>query len=379
MALTFNEEQRLLKDTAKEFLTKNAPVDALRKLRDDKNPVGYSKVLWCKMVELGWAGIIVPEQYEGLDFGFLGLGAIIEESGHTLTASPLFSTVVLGASTLVLAGTEQQKQQSLPSIAAGRLTLALALEESNHHNPTEINMSAVPNEHGFILNGRKTFVLDGHSADQLIVVARSNTSQKGRDGITLFLVEASSQGIKRTQTIMTDSRNSAEIQFDNVQVDHTAVIGKIDNGWQILESVLDRGRICLAAEMLGGAQECFDRTVAYLKEREQFGVKIGTFQALKHRTAIMYTELELARSVILDALSAIDEKRDDLPQMASFAKARLNDLYKLITNEAVQMHGGIGVTDELDIGFFLKRARVSMQILGDSGFHQDRYASLSGY
>lgn len=379
MSLVFNEEQRLLKDTAKEFLTTTAPVEALRKLRDEKDPTGYSQALWEQMVELGWASIILPEEYDGLDFGFMGLGAIIEESGRTLTASPLFSTVVVCASILILGGNDEQKQANLPAIAAGQLTIALALEESHHHNPAAVDLAATKTAEGFTLNGNKTFVLDGHSSDKLIVVARTAGLAGSTDGLSLFLVDANAAGVNRSRTIMADSRNAANIIFDNVCVDNSALIGELDQGFSILDPVLDRGRIAMAAEMLGGALECFERTVDYLKEREQFGVKIGTFQALKHRAAIMYTELELSKSVVLDALSAIDEQRADVSQLASLAKARLNDVYQLVTNEAVQMHGGIGVTDELELGFFLKRARVAIQIFGNSGFNRDRYASLCGY
>ena len=379
MALILNEEQRLLKDTAKDFLAANAPVEALRKLRDDKDATGYSKQLWAQMVELGWASIILPEDYDGLDFGFLGLGAMIEECGHTLTASPLFSTVVLGASALILGGSDQQKQDNLPAVAAGELTLALALEESNHHNPANTALAATVSGDGYKLDGDKVFVLDGHSADKLVVAARSSGKAGDTNGITLFLVDAKTAGVTVTRTVMVDSRNAANINFANVSLSADSVIGEVDKGWDVLEPVMDRGRICMAAEMLGGAKECLDRTIEYLKEREQFDVKIGSFQALKHRAALMFIELELSKSVMLDALSAIDENRPGTDQMASLAKARLNDVYKLVTNEAVQMHGGIGVTDELEIGFFLKRARVAMQILGDSGFHKDRYATLCGY
>ncbi len=379
MALVFNEEQRLLKDTAKEFLAGNAPVEALRKLRDSKDETGYSKELWAQMAELGWAGIAIPEAYDGLEFGFMGLGAVIEESGHTLTASPLFATVVLGASALILGGSEEQKKTLLPAVATGELTLALALEESNHHNPTGVALRAEKSGDGYSLSGEKCFVLDGHVADKLVVAARTSGEPGNSAGITLFLVDGDASGVTRERRNMVDSRNAAVIRFDGVSVGADAVIGEVDGGWSVLEPVLDRGRICMAAEMLGGARECLDRTVQYLKERDQFGVKIGTFQALKHRAALLYTEIEMAKSVVLDALSAIDDGRPGLEQLASLAKAKLNDVYVLATNEAVQMHGGIGVTDELEIGFFLKRARVATQILGDSGYHRDRYATLCGY
>lgn len=379
MPLVLNEEQRLLKDTASEFLSSQAPVEALRKLRDSKDELGYDQPLWKQMVELGWAGITLPEAYDGLDFGFMGLGAVIEESGRRLTASPLFSTVVLAASAIVLGGNEQQKQALLPAIASGKTTLALALEESSHHRPANIATTAVKDGDNYRLNGSKVSVVDGASADQLIAVARTSGTAGDTNGISLFLIDGKADGLKRSRRWMADSRALADVTFDNVSVSADSVIGEIDKGWAILDPTLDRGRICLAAEMLGGVLECFERTVAYLQEREQFGVKIGSFQALKHRAAHMYTEIELAKSVVLDAFSAIDEGRADLGQMASLAKATLNDVFYLVSNEAVQMHGGIGVTDELEIGFFLKRSRMAIQLLGDSGFHRDRYASLCGY
>ncbi|MBB3045972.1 alkylation response protein AidB-like acyl-CoA dehydrogenase [Litorivivens lipolytica] len=376
MPLVLNEEQRLLKDTAKEFLGSSAPVEALRKLRDEKNEIGYDKALWQQMAELGWAGIVLPEDYDGLDFGFMGLGAIIEESGRTLTASPLFSTVVLGASAILLGGSDEQKQSLLPSVASGEKTLTLAVDEYAHHNPAAIALSAKAQGENFVLTGKKVCVVDGHTADHIVVAARTSGTTGSTDGISLFIVDGDAEGLTRTRRWMADSRAVAELNFDKVS---GQLLGELDKGWDILDPVLDRGRICLAAEMLGGTQEIFKRTVDYLKEREQFGVKIGSFQALKHRAAHMFTEIELAKSVVLDAFTAIDEGRADLGQMASFAKATVNDLYYLVSNEAVQMHGGIGVTDELEIGFFLKRSRMAIQLLGDSGFHRDRYASLSGY
>ena len=379
MALILNEEQRFLQDTAKEFLNANAPVAALRKLRDEKDEQGYSSELWQQMAELGWAGIILPEQYGGLDFGFAGMGALIQESGHTLTASPLIATAVIGASAILLGGSEAQKQSLLPQVASGALTLALALEESNHHRPTAIALTAEAEAEHFRLNGGKLFVMDGHSADQLIVVARTSGASCEQDGISLFLVDANTEGVTRQRTIMADSRNAANIEFNNVAIPAANLIGELDQGWQVLEPSLDRGRVALAAEMLGNCWEAFNRTVEYLKEREQFGALIGRFQALQHRAALMYTELELSKSVVLQACSTVDENPDQLPLLASLAKARMNDVAKLVTNEAVQMHGGIGVTDELDIGLFLKRARVAMQLFGDAGFHKDRYASLNGY
>ena len=379
MALVLNEEQRLLQDTARDFLNSNAEVEQLRRLRDSRDELGYDAEVWKQMSELGWASIILPEQYGGLDFGFLGLGAVIEETGHTLTASPLITSAVIGASAILLGGSESQKETLLPEIAAGRLTTALALEESNHHNPAGVAMQAVKDGDDYVLSGKKLFVIDGHSAGQLIVAARSSGAAGDCDGISLFIVDGDNEGLTRKRTIMADSRNAANIEFDDVRLPAASLLGEEGKGWAVLEPTLDRARIALAAEMLGSAWEAFERTVDYLKERDQFDVKIGSFQALQHRASIMFTELEMSKSVVLQALSAVDESPEQLPLLASLAKARINDVAKLVTNEAVQMHGGIGVTDELEIGFFLKRARVAMQMFGDSGYHKDRYATLCGY
>jgi alkylation response protein AidB-like acyl-CoA dehydrogenase len=380
MALVLNEEQRLLRDTARSYLAANAPVKALRTLRDERDTTGYSPELWHSMAELGWAGIILPEEYGGLDFGFMGLGVVLEETGRTLTASPLFCSAVVGASAILLAGNASQKQSLLPEIALGQKTMALALEESHHHRPTNISTRAVSKDDSFIIDGRKTFVLDGHSADKLIVVARTGGAHTDSpDGLTLFLVDPHASGVSISRTMLADSRNSANICFDNVSVPAEDVLGEIDGAWPVLETLLDRARVAIAAEMMGYALEAFERTIEYLKERVQFDVPIGSFQALQHRAAHMQSEIELCRSVVLQALSTIDDDPAQLPLIASLAKAKLNELTKLVTNEAVQMHGGIGVTDELEIGLFLKRSRVAMQIFGDTGFHKDRYASLCGY
>lgn len=378
MALVLNEEQRLLRDTAREFLDQRAPVAALRRLRDSGDPLGYDADLWREMSEMGWAGIVLPEAYGGLEFGFTGLGVVLEETGRSLTASPLLATAV-GATALLLGGSEAQKEALLPAVAAGEATLALALEEHPHHRPWQIATRLESGADGQHLNGCKTFVIDGHSADHLIVVARSEGADDSPEGLSLVCLPADTDGISRERTVLADSRNAANISFKDVPVSAEQVIGDAGQAWDILEPVLDRARVALSAEMLGLAREAFERTVAYLKERKQFGALIGSFQALQHRAAKMQTDIELAQSVVLQALSAVDETPEQLPLLASLAKARLNELVKLVTNEAVQMHGGIGVTDELEIGFFLKRARVAMQAFGDTGFHKDRYASLSGF
>ncbi|MFZ5932229.1 MAG: acyl-CoA dehydrogenase family protein [Pseudomonadota bacterium] len=379
MALVLNEDQVQLKDAARTFIQNKSPVTAFRKLRDSNDKDGFDRKLWKEMADLGWAGIIIPEEFGGTGFGFTGLGVVLEETGRTLVASPLISTALIGASTLILGGTAAHKKEILPAIAAGDRLMALAHEEGPHHSPYAIATRAKKTGDGFVLSGKKTFVLDGHVADQLIVVARTSGKSGAREGLTLFLVDSKTPGVKITRTLMADSRNAANIKLAGVKLGVNAVLGKIDQGADILDPVLDRARIGLAAEMLGGIREEFERTVEYLKTRQQFGVLIGTFQALKHRAAEMFCEIELSISVVLDALIAIDENRKDVPQLASLAKARLNDTYFLVSNEALQMHGGIGMTDEFDMGLFMKRARVAMACFGDASFHRDRYATLEGY
>ena len=380
MALVLNEEQRILKDSAQGFLAENSPIEAFRTLRDNNDATGYNPELWDKMVnEQGWAGIAIPEAFGGLEFGFGGLGVIFEEAGKTLAASPLFSTIVLGASAIELLGSQAQKETLLASVAAGEFTLALALEEGNQHAPYAISTSAKKEGDSYLLNGKKTFVLDGHTADKLIVIARTSGESNSAEGISAFIIDKDTAGLNITRTIMMDSRNAALITLDNVSVSAENLLGSENAAYPALDDVLDRGRAILSAEMLGGCLEMFQRTMEYLKEREQFGVKIGSFQALKHRAAQMFVEIELSKSVVLEALCAIDENADNRAELVAVAKTKLNDTFQLVTNEATQMHGGIGVTDELDVGLFLKRARAITATLGNSSFLRDRFATLKGY
>ena len=381
MAMILNEEQTMLKDSAKDFCTTNAPIGQLRKLRDDANPDGFERGTWASMVELGWAAIPWDEEHGGLAFGYKGLGVVTEESGRTLTASPLFASVWVGGTLINVAGSDAQKAEMLPQLAAGEMLLALALEESHKHDPYGISTTATASGDGFILDGRKTFVLDGHVADKLIVVARTSAEVGSRQGLSLFMVDREAQGVAVTRTLMADSRNAANIALSNVQVGNDALLGALDGAADALDQALDIARIGLTAEMLGGIQECFERTVAYLKERKQFGVAIGSFQALKHRAADMFCEIELSKSCVLEALTALDEDRDreEVAKLASLAKAKVGETYNLVSREGIQMHGGIGMTDEFDIGFFIKRAAVAEQTFGDVNFHRNRYGELEGY
>ncbi len=371
MPLILSDEARMVRETALDFFRERSPITALRKLRDDRDPDGFSRTLWRRMAELGWTGFLVPEDDGGSAFGMTGLAQVMEASGRTLAATPLLSTALIGASLLSLGGSDDHKAEYLPPLLAGEHIMALALEEGTRHAPTQIATTATKDGSGYRLDGQKTFVLDGHIADTLIVAARTDA------GITLFLVPG--DAVNRTRLIMADSRNVARIRFDNVAVGPDAVLGRVNGGADLLDLTLDRARAGLAAEMLGSANEAFDRTIQYLKDRKQFGVAIGSFQALKHRAAQMFCEVEMTRSAVLAAASGLDQNSNDAASLVSLAKGKANETLYLCGNEGVQMHGGIGMTDEHEIGFFMKRSRSAQATFGDTKFCRDRYATLMGY
>ncbi len=374
MSLVLSEEAQLVRDGALEFFREKSPVSALRRLRDAADPDGFSRPLWREMAGLGWAGFLVAEEKGGTGFGMVGLGQVMEAAGRTLAATPLLSTALIGGAALNFLATPAQAARHLPGLLAGEAILALAADEGPHHAPARIATTATRDGAGFVIGGRKSFVLDGHVADTLIVAART-----APDGITLFLVPAAAPGIRRTRLAMVDSRNAARIELDGVRLGADAVLGAIGGGAAALDRLLDAARAGLAAEMLGSAAEAFERTVQYLKDRKQFGVPIGSFQALKHRAAVMFAEIEATRSAVLAALVAQDATAPDAPALASLAKAKANETLGLCSSEGIQMHGGIGMTDEHEIGFFLKRSRVAEITFGGTDFHRDRYAALNGY
>ena len=331
------------------------------------------------MVKLGWPGILIPEEYGGSNFGLTGMGVILQECAKTLTPSPIFATGVLGAYAINTYGNDEQKNNFLPRIVNGEITTALAIDESSHHNPAETDLSAKKDKNGFIINGKKIFVIDGASADLLIVLSRTSGEKGDLTGLTLFVIDISSPGIDVVKLDMADSRNYANISFNDVKIDASCILGDIEAGGEIAEDILDIGRIAISSEMLGNAESAFETTIDYLKQRKQFGVLIGSFQALQHRAAEMFCELELTKSSVMAAMRAADEKSNELQRLSSLAKTVAGETLHLVSNEAIQMHGGIGVTDEYDIGFFLKRARVAEQIFGNSKYHTERYANLSGF
>jgi len=374
-----NEEQSMLRDAAKSWTQEKSPVTAFRKMRDSGVEVGFDAAAWTEMAEMGWAGVIIPEEFGGSDFGYLSMGLILEELGRTLTASPLLASGLGAASALVLGGSAGQKSEWLPKIAEGTAIGALAVDEGAHHAPEKVALAATKSGAGYSLSGTKTFVLEGLAANVLIVSARTSGKPGDKEGITLFVVPADAKGVSRKRLALADSRGAANITFDKVEVGADAVVGEADKGYPLLEKVLDRARAGISAEMLGAAVQAFETTLDYLKVRVQFGQVIGSFQALQHRAAKMFTDLELARSAVEAALTAIDNDSADVPELVSLAKAKMGDVFHVVSNEMVQMHGGIGMTDAHDAGFYLKRARACEAAYGSQSYHRDRYARIQGY
>jgi alkylation response protein AidB-like acyl-CoA dehydrogenase len=374
MALILTEEQTMLRDSARAFMADNAPITQLRKLRDTNDGDGFSKPVWANFADMGFTGVLVPEAQGGLGLGMVEAGVVMEQIGHQLTASPFLASSVVAASLIRQAGSAEQRDHWLPKLASGATIATLAIDEHSKHQPDRIACKAVKTAAGFTLDGHKTFVIDGHVADLLLVAATS--SEKG---VTLFMVPRSTPGVAVERVAMVDSHNAARITFTGVSLGHDAVLGAVDAGAAPLALALDAGRAAAAAELLGLADEVFERTTAYLRQRKQFGRLIGEFQALQHRAAELYFDIEMARAAVLKALQAIDADPATAGEAVAVAKARAGTSATLAVQEGVQMHGGMGMTDEFDIGFFMKRARVLQEYLGDSGFHADRLASMRGY
>ena len=378
MALVLNEDEVMMRDMAQGFFTEKAPVKALRELRDTRDETGFDRGLWSEMAAQGFAGIVVPEEHGGVDMGYMAAGLVAEQMGRNLTASPFLSTAILAA-TALKHGSEDQKAAWLPKIAAGETIVSLALDEGVKHNPRGTSTTAEPSGNGFKLNGSKAMVVDGHVADMMIVAARTSGEEGDPEGISLFLVDPKTTGISTERTIMVDSRNAARIDLDDVEVAGDALLGSLDGGMEVLDGVLAAGRGIAAAELLGAGAQAFEDTVAYIKERKQFGTIIGEFQALQHRSSHLYSEMELARSAVFGALSSLDAGDEKAGQYCAMAKAKLGSVAKLVSQEGVQMHGGVGMTDEYDIGLFMKRIRVLQELMGDAHYHMNEFANANSY
>lgn len=379
MALVLTEEQSMLRDSARGLISDKAPVAHLRKLRDDKDATGFSRDLWKTFAEMGFAGLLVPEEFGGSGLGAVEAGVVMEEIGRTLMPSPFLSTGIVAVTALSRGGSAAQKSEYLTRIAEGHLIASLAVDEGAKHRPVKTAMQAVRAGNGFRLKGAKAFVVDGHVSDLLIVVARSAGKPGEREGLTLFLVDPKTKGIAVERTAMVDAHNAARVTFEDVEVTADSVLGEVDQGGALLDGILNVGRAAAASEMVGLSDEAFTRTVTYLKERKQFGKLIGEFQALQHRAAHLYTEIEITKAAVLKALQVLDTDFVHADAAVAVAKAKAGSTATLAVQEAVQMHGGVGMTDAFDIGFFMKRARVSQELFGDTAFHAERLAELKGY
>ncbi len=372
------EEQTMLKDQAHAWARDEAPVTAFRQMRDSGAANGFEPGTWQEMANMGWTGILIPEALGGSGMDYATFGVVLEETGRQLVASPLLASGLVGASALLLGGNDTLKQAWLPGIAAGTSIVTLAADEGPHHAPEHIALAATPAGDGFKLDGSKVFVLEGGAADAFVVAARTSGTAGEQAGITLFLVPADSPGLTVSALKTADSRGYADLSFAGAEVGADAVLGEVDNGFPLLDALLDRARAGLAAEMLGTACEAFDRTLDYLKTREQFGQVIGSFQSLGHRAATLFMDREFARSCVEAALRAIDADDPEVPILCSLAKCKAGEFLHDMSNDMIQMHGGIGMTDEFDAGFFLKRARATEATFGGQSFHRRRYISHFG-
>jgi alkylation response protein AidB-like acyl-CoA dehydrogenase len=379
MPLYHTEDQAMLAETVTGFIGDEGAIKTqLRRLRDAADPAGYDPALWRQFAELGLTGICIPEADGGLGLGHVEAGIVLREIGRNLTPSPFLSTAVIGATALG-AASDDVKGRYLPGIIAGETVLALALDEGAKHRPERIALKAERAGNGFRLTGRKDFVVHGATADALIVAARTSGADSDADGITLFAVPRDAAGIGHNAVRLVDSAMASHVTFEGVEVDGGAVIGDVDGGRALLEKVLAAGRIGTAAELTGVGSGAFALTTDYLKTRKQFGKLIGEFQALQHRAAHLYSELEIADAAVIKAQQLLDAGSAKADVMVSVAKAKAGLAANLAVREGVQMHGGVGMTDEFDVGLYMKRDRALAEFLGDAAYHADRVATLSGY
>ena len=378
MPLFLTEEQTMLRDSARQFVGETAPVSHMRALRDAKDATGFAPSLWKQFAEMGFTSILIPEADGGLGLGHVEAGVVLEEIGRNLTPSPFLSTAVGAVTALGTAG-ESLRQAWFPKIAAGEAVAALAIDEGAKHRPASIALKAERAGNGFKLSGAKSFVAHGHVADLIVVAARTAGAPGEAEGVTLFAVDGKAAGLTASPERLADASLAARLTFDGVEVTADAVIGEVDQGWAPLTKLLAAGRAGASAEMLGVGGGAMDMTVGYLRERKQFGAPIGSFQALQHRAAHLYSEMEVARAAVLKAQQLLDANDPHAERAALVAKAMTGLASTLAVQEGVQMHGGIGMTDEYDIGFYMKRGRVLAELFGDANWAADQLARMSGY
>ena len=373
MNFSFTEEQEELRRYTRQWLDENCPRDTVRRLMDTES--GYDPRHWAAIAEMGWLGMAIPERWGGAGFGFLELFVLLEEQGRSLFCAPFLSTVVMAATVVEEAGDERQKQEILGAISRGDLVATVAFTEPNGRWDAEgVTASARPGRDGrWTLSGTKSFVLDGHTADLVVVAARTGA------GVSLFLVPAGARGLERRRLeTMDQTRKQAEIILGGVEVGAGALLGAEGGGWPALERMMERAVVALAAEQVGGAQECLEMAVSYAKVRKQFGRPIGSFQAIKHKCADMLAQVESARSAAYYAAWAVSEDNEERPLMAGLAKSYCSEAYFHAAGENIQIHGGIGFTWEHDAHLYFKRAKSSELLFGDPSLHREKIAVQLG-
>lgn len=371
MDFGFSEDQELLRDSARKFLDAECPTTFVRKMMEDDS--AHATELWKKAAELGWMGILIPEEHGGIGGSFLDLVVVMEEMGRSLMPGPFLATVLLGGTTVLAGGSDDQKDAVLPQVAAGELVMTLAqAEKSGRYDAGGIGMPATARGSDFVLSGEKLFVPDAHVADQMVVAARTGSHAAPEDGITLFLVDAKSPGVEITQLKTVDmTRRQCHVAFQDVAVAGSQVLGEVGQGWPILKRVLDQAIAGLCTEMVGTGQQALDMAVEYAKERVQFGKPIGSFQAVKHKCVDMMVQVENARSLTYYAAWTVDENVDEASQAVPMAKAYCSDMCKTVTSEAIQVHGGIGFTWEHDMHLFYRRGLASEAAFGSAPTHRE--------
>jgi len=379
MPLYYDDDQTMLAETAQQFMAEEGAIaKQLRHWRDRNCKDGFGHGLWKQFAEMGFTGMLVDEDDGGLGMGHVEAGIVLENIGRNLTPSPFLSSSVLAA-TALKHGSDDTRGRWLPGLIEGEKVYAVAIDEGPKHRPETIACKAERSGNGFKLSGKKDFVVYGASSEMIVVAARTSGSDSDEDGITLFAVPQDASGMSHDSVRLVDSSMASHITFDGVELDGDAVIGEVDGGREVLNAMLKAGRVGAAAEGVGVAQGAMDMTVDYLKQRKQFGKLIGEFQALQHRAAHLYSEVEIARAVTIKAAQMLDGGSDKADLMVSVAKAKVAKAAGLAVKEGVQMHGGIGMTDEYDIGLYMKRDRALQEFLGDQYYHAGRVADLSGY
>ena len=372
MNFGFSEDQEMIRKSAKDFVAGESSMERIRALRDGGG--GYSTELYQRIADNGWVGAVLPEEYGGVGLGYVDLICILEEFGKGLLPEPVISNAILAGNTILQAGSEEQKNDLLPRIADGSLKATLAAYElAGRFDPAFVETTATASGEGYVLNGRKDLVPDARTADKIIVSARTSGKAGDAEGITLFILDRKTSGATLTPVRTMDFHHRDTLELKDVTVGADAMLGELGKASAILEHTIERAALCLSAEMVGGMEEALQRTVAYTHERVQFDKPIAGFQALKHKAANMYVDMEMARSTMYYAAMAIDNDMPDLGKSVAAAKANCSDGYLRITKEAIQLHGGIGYTDEHDIHFFYKRAVAANASFGDAAHHRERY------